>query len=63
MNIAEENRLMTVPEAARVLGISRAKCWDLTYRGELPTVRIDRSVRISSRTLEQFIREHESGKH
>ncbi len=59
---AEENRLITVPQAAQLLGISRAKCWDLTYRGELPTVRIDRSVRISTRALEQFIREHENAR-
>lgn len=55
----EENRLMTVPEAAKVLGVGRTKVWELVWRGKIASVKFDRNVRISPRAIEQFIREHE----
>ena len=43
---APEPGLMTVDEAAAFLRISRAKAYHLSATGELPTVRMGRSVRV-----------------
>ncbi|MBI2892390.1 MAG: helix-turn-helix domain-containing protein [Deltaproteobacteria bacterium] len=32
-------RWVTVPEAARLLGLSRGRTWELAARGELPAIR------------------------
>jgi excisionase family DNA binding protein len=54
----KEPRLITVPEAARRLGIGRSKGWQLAQRREIPVVRIGRSVRVPSDALEQWIKDH-----
>jgi excisionase family DNA binding protein len=46
-------------EAARLLEVSERKLWELTNRGDIPSVRIGRSVRYSRRTLERWITERE----
>lgn len=51
--------LITIPEAARRLAICTNKAWQLVRRGELPSVRLGRSVRVSVVSLEQFIAERE----
>jgi excisionase family DNA binding protein len=43
---AGEPGLLTVDEAAAYLRISRAKAYQLAATGELPTVRMGRSVRV-----------------
>ena len=48
--------LVTLPAAARLLGVSRSKLYELVAAGELPTVRIGRSRRIAVADLEQFVR-------
>jgi excisionase family DNA binding protein len=48
--------LVTLPEAARLLGVSRSKLYELVAAGELPTVRIGRSRRIAVADLEEFVR-------
>ena len=42
--------------AARVLEISPRKLWELTSRGQIPCVRIGRSVRFSIAQLEEWVR-------
>lgn len=37
--------LLTVPEAARFLRISRGLCYELIQRGELPALRLGRAIR------------------
>jgi len=44
-----------VPEAAEALGISRAFCYMLVQRGELPSVRIGSSIRVPAAALEEYI--------
>jgi len=39
-------RLLRIPVVAEVLAISRPQVYSLIYRGELPCVRIGRSVRV-----------------
>lgn len=48
--------LITLPAAARLLGVSRSKLYELVAAGELPTVRIGRSRRIAVADLEEFVR-------
>ena len=51
-------KLLTVVEAARELGISRSKVYELLADGELPSVRIGRTRRIAVTALEEFVAAH-----
>jgi excisionase family DNA binding protein len=51
-------KLLTVVEAARELGISRSKLYELLADGELPSVRIGRTRRIAVAALEAFVADH-----
>jgi excisionase family DNA binding protein len=51
-------KLLTVVEAAHELGISRSKLYELLADGELPSVRIGRTRRISVTALEEFVAAH-----
>jgi excisionase family DNA binding protein len=51
-------KLLTVVEAARELGISRSKVYELLADGELPSVRIGRTRRIAVSALEEFVNAH-----
>lgn len=54
----DTNRLLlTVPEAAHLLHIGRRQAWEMVWRGELPVVRLGRSVRIARPVLERFVTE------
>ena len=54
-----EKKLMTVQEAAELLGLSERTVWENTApRGDLPAVRIGRSVRYSKTDLTDFIKRH-----
>lgn len=48
-------KLMRVPEAARELAISTRTAWRLIGLGELSTVRLGRSVRITRASLDAFV--------
>lgn len=52
-----EPPLLTVDEAATFLRISRAKAYQMAATGELPTVRMGRSVRIRRDKLAAFLDE------
>ncbi len=54
-----ERVLLHAHEAAIVLGISRAKTYELLANGELPAIRIGRSVRISRAALYRWIAKQE----
>ena len=47
--------LMTVPEAAEALAISRSKLYELITRGTIASIRIDGSRRIPLTALEDYI--------
>ncbi len=47
--------LLTIPEAAERLGLSRSQVYIIMRRGELPSVRIGRSRRVAARDLERFV--------
>jgi excisionase family DNA binding protein len=53
--------LLTVPEAARRLSLGRATTYQLVRRGELPSVRVGRAVRVPARALDAWIAAHTTG--
>ena len=48
--------LLTIPEVASRLSISRARAYELVRRGSLPAVHLGRQVRVDARSLEAFLR-------
>lgn len=51
-------KLLTVVEAARELGISRSKVYELLADGELASVRIGPTQRIAVSALEECVAAH-----
>lgn len=49
--------LLKAPEVARALGLGRSKAYEMMASGELPVVRIGRSVRVSADGLRRWIEE------
>jgi excisionase family DNA binding protein len=47
--------LYRVPEAAEKLAISTSKMWELLARGEIASVKIDGSRRVTPGALEEYI--------
>ena len=47
--------LLTIPETAKLLRISRGLAYELIARGELPHIRLGRVIRIPRHGLEQWI--------
>jgi excisionase family DNA binding protein len=47
--------LYRVPEAARKLTISESKMWELLARGEIASLKIDDSRRVTPGALEAYI--------
>ena len=53
--VAIEKRTFSVEEAAEFLGISRAGAYIAIRRGEIPHIRIGRSILIPRHALEQLL--------
>ncbi len=53
--------LLTIPEAAVSLRLSRAKVYKLIDFEGLPVVRFGRAVRVSAKALEQWVERREQG--
>jgi excisionase family DNA binding protein len=51
--------LMSIPEVARSLRLSRAKVYQLIAVEGLPVVRFGRAVRVCRSSLEQWVRQRE----
>ncbi len=52
---SNEKRLLKDSQVAQRLGVSRATARRMRYRGQLPTVRIGRAVRIPEEALDSFV--------
>jgi excisionase family DNA binding protein len=48
-------KLVDVKTASELLGVSTKKVWAMVYARDLPAVRVGRCVRLSIRSLEEFI--------
>ena len=55
-----EQILLRAEEVARALGLGRSKVYELMQSGELPVVRIGRSVRVARAALESWVRANTS---
>jgi excisionase family DNA binding protein len=47
---------LKVPEVAAVLRIARSRAYELVADGEIPSVRIGRSIRVSRRELDRWLK-------
>ncbi len=52
---AAPTQLLTIPEAARVLGIGRSTVYELIGAGRLEVVHIGRSARVPLAALAEFV--------
>jgi excisionase family DNA binding protein len=50
--------LLRIEEAAEVLGIGRAKAYQMAQRREIPTVRVGRLLRVPADALREWIEQH-----
>ena len=51
----EPSLTLTVSQAARLLGISRALAYDLVRTGEIPSIRLGRRIVVPRRVVTEFI--------
>ena len=59
--VMQQSLLLTIPEAAVSLRLSRAKVYRLIYDEGLPVVHFGRAVRVSAKALEAWIERREQG--
>lgn len=52
-----EDPVLTIPEVARYLKISKSKIYDLVSRKEIPHLKIGRNVRIRQADLQRWMEE------
>ena len=50
-----ETRLLTAPDVARILNISKGAAYKLIQLNQIPSIRINRSVRVKPEDLDEFI--------
>jgi excisionase family DNA binding protein len=50
-----EQKLLTVPETAKFLGVSKSWVYQASNRGELPAYRVGRSLRFDLATLRAWL--------
>ena len=50
-----EPRLLTATEVARILKISKSSAYQLIQQNKIPSVRINRNVRVKQEDLEDFV--------
>jgi excisionase family DNA binding protein len=56
-----EVRVLTVDEAARVLRVGRSSVYRAIARGDLPSIRVGRSVRVPVHRLREILGEEGQG--
>ncbi len=53
--MANEPHVMTVPEAATFLRVGRTACYEAVRSGQIPSIRIGRSIRVPRAALERLL--------
>jgi len=48
---------LSVPEAAKLLGISRGLCYERVKTGDIPVIKIGRRLLVPKRALEKLLEE------
>jgi excisionase family DNA binding protein len=54
-----DDRLLTIPEVAELLTMHVSSLYEMARRGELPSVRVGKHVRVSATALRQWIAQRE----
>lgn len=57
-----EKLLLKPSEVAQILGIGRSLIYELIARGEIPSVRLGRCIRVPTESLQRWLRDKEDGK-
>lgn len=52
-----DKQTLTVPEAAKVLGIGRAAAYEAARTGQIPTIKIGKRILVPMAALEQLLKE------
>ena len=58
----EKKRLISFKEVMVILGIGRSKLYDMVAKQEIPSVRIDGSIKFDKKDIENFIQEKKKEK-
>ncbi len=53
--VVEEAAWLSYPEAQQFSGLGRTKLWELISTGEVKAAKIGRAVRISRRSLDEYM--------
>ena len=56
MTLVEAKILMRPKEAAEALGLGLSKCYELLASGQLPSIRVGRSIRVPVAELHDWVR-------
>lgn len=56
----EQDRVITVPEAGKVLKLGRNAAYAAAARGEIPTIRLGRLLRVPVSALDELL--HQAGR-
>lgn len=54
----EADQWITYDQAKQVSGLGRTKLWQLVSTGEVGAAKVGRAVRISRRSLDEYMRQH-----
>jgi len=53
--VESQHEYLKVPEVAKVLRIARSRAYELVAEGQIPAVRIGRSVRVPRHELDRWL--------
>ena len=51
--------LLKVSEAGEMIGVGRSRMYEMIYTGDIPSIRIGKSIRIPKRALESWVEERQ----
>lgn len=51
----EQHEWLKVPEVAELLRVARSRAYDLVADGEIPAIKIGRSVRVNRKELDRWL--------
>ena len=49
---------LTVRDLMTLTGLSRTKCYEMIWRGEIEAIKVGRSIRISKASYHEWTRQH-----
>ena len=58
MRPENEQEFISLNQLQKILGIGRTKAYDLVTSGDLPAVRIGRSIRVDKQDLSDWLERH-----